>query len=80
MMERTKTKKRFNLFLIWSLLLLSPFMASAQYSVERLTDAGQFNDFVVGPGKKEITLNPGQSAIADILVTNRMGEKRTFFL
>lgn len=37
-----------------------------------------FNDFVVGPGKFELELAPGQSKTVELLVTNRMGERKLF--
>lgn len=35
-------------------------------------------DFVVGPGKVDVTLKPGQTKIIDVLVTNRTGVSRIF--
>ncbi len=35
-------------------------------------------DFVVGPGKEEITIAPGTSKTVEIIVTNRTGELRQF--
>ncbi len=35
-------------------------------------------DFVVGPGKVDLTLKPGQSKIEYMTVTNRTGERRRF--
>ncbi len=37
-------------------------------------------DFVVGPGKTEVTLNPGEQKTVNIIVTNRMGEDKVFQL
>lgn len=37
-------------------------------------------DFVVGPGKIDVTLNPGESKIVEMIVTNRTGERRVFNL
>jgi len=48
------------------------------YSVETLPGMPVSNDFVVGPGKQELTLNPGESKTIDLTVTNRMGEDKTF--
>lgn len=36
------------------------------------------SDFVVGPGKTELTIKPGESKITEILVSNRTGQTRTF--
>ena len=35
-------------------------------------------DFVVGPGKVDITIEPGQTKITEMTVTNRTGETRLF--
>jgi len=35
-------------------------------------------DFVVGPGKVDVTLKPGQTKIVEVLVTNRTGVSRIF--
>ncbi len=37
-------------------------------------------DFVVGPGKTELNILPGESKTIEILVTNRMGDERVFNL
>lgn len=37
-------------------------------------------DFVVGPGKVDVTLKPGESRVVEMLVTNRTGERRVFNL
>ncbi len=51
------------------------------YQIEKLpgVDAGS-KDFVVGPGKIEITLNPGEEKTALIKVSNRLGETKNFHL
>ena len=36
------------------------------------------SDFVVGPGKTELTIKPGESKTSEILVSNRTGETRIF--
>lgn len=37
-------------------------------------------DFVVGPGKVDVTLKPGESRVVEMIVTNRTGERRIFNL
>jgi hypothetical protein len=37
-------------------------------------------DFVIGPGKVDLTIKPGQSRIVEMTVTNRTGERRRFNL
>ena len=50
------------------------------YEVETISGRLDVGDFVVGPGRAEITLAPGQTAIREITVTNRISEDRTFKL
>lgn len=52
--------------------------SAAPYSVEILPDKSVFNDFVVGPGKYEARLKPGESKVVNIIVTNRLGKDKTF--
>ncbi len=55
--------------------------AENYFSVEKLDDAGRvIGDFVVGPGKIELELNPGESKTIEMTVTNRMGDTRAFQL
>jgi len=35
-------------------------------------------DFVVGPGKVDLTLSPGETKVVEVMVTNRTGERRIF--
>jgi len=48
------------------------------YSIEQLPNVGVSSDFVVGPGKQELTLNPGETRTLNFTVTNRMGEDKVF--
>ena len=41
---------------------------------------GTIGDFVVGPGKIDVALKPGQSKIIEVTVANRTGERRIFNL
>lgn len=51
------------------------------YPTERIPGGdGIVGDFVVGPGKVDITLEPGESMVVEMLVTNRTGERRRFNL
>jgi hypothetical protein len=43
-------------------------------------DGGVIGDFVVGPGKFDLTLNPGESKTVEMTITNRTGERRIFKL
>lgn len=51
------------------------------YPIEGIPgDGGVVGDFVIGPGKVDLTLKPGESQTVQILVTNRTGERRQFNL
>ncbi len=53
----------------------------SQYPKEGIPGgAGIVGDFVVGPGKVDVTLNPGESKVVEMIVTNRTGERRIFNL
>ncbi len=60
-----------------ALALLMPGAAFA-YSVETLPDVGVSRDFVVGPGKFEAVMEPGETRTVEMKVTNRMGDERSF--
>ena len=51
---------------------------AAVVAFEKLPDANNHGDFVVGPGKQELKLAPGQSQTVDITIANRMGVDKTF--
>jgi hypothetical protein len=48
------------------------------YSRESLPNDDVFSDFVVGPGRFELALEPGQTRTVEMIVTNRMGVAKTF--
>jgi len=48
------------------------------YSRETLPNDDVFNDFVVGPGRFELALEPGQSRTVELIVSNRMGVEKVF--
>jgi hypothetical protein len=50
------------------------------FTVERISGDPQVGDFVVGPGRSEIQLEPGQTYVQEISVTNRISEDRVFRL
>ena len=51
---------------------------AAPYQVEELPDKTVYNDFVVGPGKYQVELKPGQSKVVNVIVSNRLGKEKTF--
>ncbi len=61
-------------------VMLFPVFVSAQYAVETVSTEGVPRDFVLGPGKEEVTLNPGESKVVQLLVTNRTGSSQNFEL
>ncbi len=50
------------------------------YTIEYLGDIEVAGDFTVGPGKSEIWLDPGKTAVRNLLITNRLGREANFFL
>ncbi len=50
------------------------------YVIETIPGGDVFGDFVVGPGKVEREIKPGESWTTNITVTNRMGDDRSFSL
>lgn len=50
------------------------------YKSERISGNIQVGDFVVGPGRTEIEVSPGETVIQEVSVTNRISANRTFQL
>lgn len=48
------------------------------YRSERIEGNIEVGDFVVGPGRSEITVSPGDTVIQEITVTNRISKNRVF--
>ncbi len=49
------------------------------YTTEGIPGGGDvIGDFVVGPGKIDVTIKPGETKIVEMNVTNRTGERRIF--
>jgi hypothetical protein len=56
-----------------------PLTTEAPYPIERVPGGDAVvGDFVVGPGKADVTIAPGDSKIVYMTVTNRTGERRRF--
>lgn len=75
--------RAYNIFTIFTFVLLTlllPAVVLAQEIVRESVGAGDYGDFVVGPGKVELPLNPGESRVIQLTVTNRLGEPRVFNL
>jgi hypothetical protein len=54
--------------------------AADVYRVTQLDGDQNFGDFVVGPGKFDLSLAPGSAQTVEILVTNRSGVEKVFTL
>lgn len=48
------------------------------YTIESIPGGEVIGDFVVGPGKTELFLAPGESANVELIITNRTGIERQF--
>jgi hypothetical protein len=57
---------------------VAPPVVTDNYSRERLPNDDVFNDFVIGPGRFELALEPGQSRTVELVVSNRMGVEKVF--
>lgn len=54
--------------------------ATNPYEIENLPGGGAIGDFVVGPGKVDVTIKPGESKVVMMNVSNRTGQRRIFNL
>jgi len=52
--------------------------AALAYEIQDLTNVEINNDFVLGPGKIELTLAPGAKVIKEFTITNRLGKDMDF--
>lgn len=59
-------------------LLLGSANSSLAYDVQPLDNTPVANDFVLGPGKTDLVLDPGQETTQQITVTNRLGVTKNF--
>jgi hypothetical protein len=50
------------------------------YRLEKIDGDVVVGDFVVGPGRTEITVAPGETVVQEITITNRISDGRTFIL
>lgn len=65
-------------FLVPILLFISCFGIALAYEIQDLTNVDIKNDFVLGPGKIDAWLSPGESYKQDLLITNRLGRETQF--
>lgn len=54
------------------------FAAMAATSIEPLNNTPVRGDFVVGPGKAEFLVDPGETVVKNITVTNRQGKEQKY--
>ncbi|MCK5591468.1 MAG: hypothetical protein KAI72_05890 [Candidatus Pacebacteria bacterium] len=69
--------------ILFSILICCVVMPSVglAYKTEVISGLNpNHEDFVVGPGKTEVTLDPGEKRTVNIIVTNRLGDDKTFQL
>ncbi len=81
----TSTEKNYiswkvGVIMFFCLVSLFPFSKVFSYTIEALPDDIVRSDFVVGPGKQELEIKPGESKTVNISVSNRMGDTRIFYL
>lgn len=48
------------------------------YKKESLPSEEVYSDFVIGPGRFELEIEPGESRTVELIVSNRMGDRRLF--
>jgi len=64
--------------MVASLTTFGHFAKADGPTLEKLPDITDYHDFVVGPGKIELQLAPGQSQTVDLTVANRLGSDKVF--
>lgn len=50
------------------------------YTIEKLIGEVNNGDFVIGPGRAELVIRPGETKVQNITITNRISDDRTFQL
>lgn len=55
-------------------------LGSSVYPIETLLSDRVYSDFVVGPGRFQLEIAPGESRTVEVVVTNRMGVPKVFSL
>lgn len=60
--------------------VVSKNLDSHPYKIDKLRTDKVYSDFVVGPGRFQLQVAPGESKTVEMIVTNRMGIPKTFTL
>ena len=79
------TKKKIHIWTYFAIVAVFLFVsrsgvakADTAVTVDKLPDATVYGDFVVGPGKTEVDISPGESKTFELTVANRIGRTRAF--
>ena len=79
--SHTHRSRSLGLFFFAFFFLGSASFAHAAYPIEQIPGGNEVvGDFVVGPTKTDLTLTPGKEQVVELMVTNRMGDRRLFNL
>jgi len=70
--------KKILLMSVLALTLCGSAGRASAYELQNLDNTPIENDFVLGPGKTDLVLEPGEKSVQQIAVTNRLGEDRDF--
>lgn len=76
-MNNEKPMKRV-LFLFLIFFLFPPFLDVSAITIEKLDNIPITNDFVLGPGKIEVIMKPGETITRTLSITNRLGRTTNF--
>ena len=76
-MEYIKKLAGAGLVTVFATTLTIPVFAQ-DIKYEQLSSDQVVGDFLVGPGKVELELNPGESKTVNVTLSNRMGTEKTF--
>ena len=76
-MEYIKKLAGMGLAAVFAITLTIPVFAQ-DIKYEQLSSDQIVGDFLVGPGKVELELNPGESETVNVTLSNRMGSEKTF--
>ncbi len=70
--------KKLAIFLVAIFVFIFSAAPTLAAKVEDLPNTPQVGDYIIGPGKTEIKMDPGQSKTRSIMITNRYGKDMNF--